>query len=152
MTGFNHGLTGAVIALSIKQPALAIVLAFLSHFVTDLVPHWNYGSNPDDHSFNNHFKLILASDFLLSVVLMGVLGVVFPAHRWLIWGCMVAAACPDLMWAYYFIYIEHIKKARPKFDWLAKLHIKVQWSQTPKGIYVECAWAITMGVLIFNFR
>jgi len=36
-----HSLTGAVIAYKIGNPALALPLAFLSHFATDLLPHWN---------------------------------------------------------------------------------------------------------------
>jgi hypothetical protein len=40
MTGFNHGMAGAVIALTVKQPVLAVPLAFLSHFATDMIPHF----------------------------------------------------------------------------------------------------------------
>ncbi len=36
-----HALTGAVIAYKIGNPLLALPLALLSHFLTDLLPHWN---------------------------------------------------------------------------------------------------------------
>lgn len=151
MTGFNHGLTGAVIALTVKRPELAIPLAFLSHFVQDIVPHWNYGVSRDkDRSgrfFTKSFTRILEADFLLSIALMIVLGFVFPAHKWLIWTCMITAASPDLMWAYYRLYQEHIHKRRPKYDPLARLHILVQWSQTTPGFAVELLW-IAGGIII----
>lgn len=40
-----HSLTGAVIAYKIGNPALSLPLAFISHFVIDLFPHWNPGIN-----------------------------------------------------------------------------------------------------------
>ena len=36
-----HVVVGAVIATKVVNPALAIPLAFASHFVLDKVPHWN---------------------------------------------------------------------------------------------------------------
>lgn len=36
-----HVVVGAAIATKIGNPALAIPLAFLSHFVLDQIPHWN---------------------------------------------------------------------------------------------------------------
>ena len=36
-----HVVVGAAIALKVKNPLLAIPLAFASHFVLERVPHWN---------------------------------------------------------------------------------------------------------------
>lgn len=41
MLEFAHALTGGVIAYKIGNPALSLPLAFVSHFVLDLLPHWN---------------------------------------------------------------------------------------------------------------
>ncbi len=41
MLEFEHALTGATIAYLIPHPAVALPLAFASHFVVDLLPHWN---------------------------------------------------------------------------------------------------------------
>lgn len=156
MTGFNHGITGAVIALSVKNPYVAVPLSFVSHYFQDLIPHWDYGvSRKTDKTgifFTKKFNLTLLADFCLSVALMVVLALLFPAHKWLIWACMIAAASPDLAWGYYRLYTEHLKKRKVHYDPVARLHIFVQWSQTKAGGLVEIAWAITSIVIILNLR
>ena len=156
MTGFNHGMTGAVIALTVKNPAVAVPLSFASHYLQDLIPHWNYGVSREaakkDNFFTTRFNLSLLADFCLSVTLMIVLALLFPAHKWLIWVCMVVAASPDLVWAYYRLYREHIKKQKPRYDPFSDLHRKIQWSQTPLGGLIEIVWAITGIFIILSLR
>jgi len=41
MLELPHTAVGAAIATKIPNPFLAIPLAFLSHFLLDLIPHWN---------------------------------------------------------------------------------------------------------------
>ena len=149
-------MTGAVLALTIKNPAVAIPLSFISHYLQDLIPHWNYSVNRQadkkDSFFATRFNLFLLTDFCLSVILMIVLALLFPAHKWLIWACMVAAAIPDLVWAYYRLYKEHIKKQKPAYDPFTNLHARMQWSHTTAGALVEVAWFVAMGALILNLR
>lgn len=156
MTGFNHGITGAVIAITVKNPAVAVPLSFISHYFQDLIPHWDYGvSRQADKKgtfFTRRFNLTLLADFFLSVTLMVVLALLFPAYKWLIWICMVAAASPDLVWAYYRLYREHVKKQKSRYDPLSSLHRKIQWSQTPAGVFVEATWFLVAGVIILNLR
>lgn len=156
MTGLNHGMTGAALALTIKNPAIAIPLSFISHYLQDLVPHWNYGVSREADKkgsfFTTKFNLALLTDFCLSLILMVVLALLFPAQKWLIWACMVAAASPDLVWAYYRLYREHIKKQQPHYDALSNIHLKMQWSQTAHGALVEVIWFLLMGVTILNLR
>jgi hypothetical protein len=149
MTGLNHGITGAAIALVAKQPVLAIPLSFLSHFATDLVPHFGFD---EKYLFKRRFNILLITDFLLSVCLMVALGFIFPSQKWLIWACMIAAASPDLTWSYYKLYLEHIKKVKPIYDPIAKFHHLLQWSQSIPGAVVEAVWLILMGCLIFTLR
>ena len=40
-----HTLVGVAIATNISNPFLAIPLAFISHFLGDKVPHWDFYSN-----------------------------------------------------------------------------------------------------------
>lgn len=79
---------------------------------------------------------------------MVILGILFPAQRLVIWLCMVAAASPDLMWAYYHLYVERLKNRKPHLGILARFHAWVQWSQTPAGWLVEAAWFMLTGSLI----
>ena len=45
MTATAHALVSGAIAASVQNPSLAIPLAFVSHFVMDAVPHWDFGTN-----------------------------------------------------------------------------------------------------------
>ena len=149
MTGTNHGLTGAVIALLVKEPLLAVPLSFASHFACDAIPHYGVTSGK---LFTKRYNIMLTTDFLVAVGFMVIFGFMFPAQKWVIWFCMVAAASPDLMWAYYRLYVETIKKRTVKKDPLARFHTWIQWSQTAKGTYIEILWAITMGAIILSQR
>ena len=149
-------MTGAVLALTVKNPYVAVPLSFVSHYLQDLIPHWDYGVSRQAAKkatfFTRKFNLTLLADFCLSLTLMVVLALLFPTHKWLIWACMIAAASPDLVWAYYRLYREHIKKQKPKYDPLSGLHRKMQRSQTTLGGLVEIAWFLVMGVIILNLQ
>lgn len=148
MTGTNHGLTGAVIALLVKEPVLAVPLSLASHFACDAIPHG--GLFPGEKLFDRRFNWTLAADFTFAVILMVILGILFPAQRWLIWACMIAAASPDLMWAYYHLYVEKIKGRKSTLDPLTRFHSWIQWSQTPAGYLVEIAWFVLMSMVLIT--
>jgi hypothetical protein len=142
-------MTGAVIALVIKRPELAIPLSFASHFVCDSIPHFGV---KDGELFGRTFNLILVSDFLFALLLMGLLGWQFPESRVRIWLCMIAAASPDLMWAYYHLYLEKIQHLHPKLDPLARFHSWIQWSQTQRGAIIEGLWFLAMSAVVLSYR
>jgi hypothetical protein len=149
MTGFNHGMTGALIALTIKQPAFAVPLAFLSHFATDMIPHFGLD---EKELFGKRFNIILVADFIFAVCLMVALAILFPQHIWLVWVCMIAAASPDLMWAYHRLYVEHFRKKQLNLGFIGRFHKKIQWSQTIPGAYVEALWFLLIGSFILFLR
>jgi hypothetical protein len=41
MLELAHALTGAVIAAKVPSPWLSLPISFFSHFLVDLLPHWN---------------------------------------------------------------------------------------------------------------
>lgn len=43
MTATAHALIGSVIAASVSDPAIGLPLAFLSHPLADMIPHWDFG-------------------------------------------------------------------------------------------------------------
>lgn len=150
MTGTNHGMTGAVIALLVKEPVIAVPLSYSSHFVCDAIPH--FGLAPGDKLFDKKFNITLICDFIIAVIMMIILARLFPSQKIVIWLSMVAAASPDLMWAYYNLYIEKIKGRKPKLGIIARFHTWIQWSQTPKGWFVEIAWFLAATLLIIKLR
>lgn len=142
-----------MIAITVKRPELAIPLAFVSHFVQDAIPHWDYGtSRPGGRLLSKKFNRLLAADFLLALIAMAFFAGVFPELMWIIWISMFAAAAPDLMWAYYYIYINKIKKRKIEFNWLARFHSGIEWSETPKGLIVEVVWFFMVGFIILKLR
>ncbi len=45
MTSISHALIGASIAAKVGNPYLTGVLALVTHFVCDAIPHWDLGTN-----------------------------------------------------------------------------------------------------------
>lgn len=137
MTATNHGLFGAVIAITLRNhPAVAIAIAPLSHFLLDAIPH--AGGKYDLRS--RKFFRILFADCTLAVV--STLAVVWVWHEiaLLVVVCAFLAASPDLMWIYY----EYINPKLRKVHLLPRFHSWIQWSQTAPGWYVEAVWFIIL--------
>lgn len=68
MTATAHALAGAVIVSQIHNPAISLPLAFGSHIVMDLVPHWDAATHWREKS---KIRLIIEAgvDVLLGIVL-----------------------------------------------------------------------------------
>ncbi len=146
MTASNHVVAGAVIAAAVPQAAIALPLAFVSHFIMDALPH--YGDN-DKHSWlNRHFKYVLGIDLLLTVIFIGGLLAFQPAN-WVILalGGLVAVS-PDILWLPYFLAdLKHQQKEHSK---LAKFLKWIQWGERPWGIYIEAAVLIGLFALLLH--
>jgi hypothetical protein len=137
-------MTGAVIALTIKQPVLAITLSFLSHYATDALPH--YGVKLKE-VYTRNFNLYVAADFVFAICLMIILGFVFPESRWLIWACMVAAAIPDIVWLYY---RKIMKMKLSAMDRVSRFH--GQLNNHVKHIYYDAAWFSLMWLIVLLIK
>lgn len=148
MTGINHAVTGAVVAAAIKQPALALPAAFLSHFVIDSLPHWNYWV-PSQRRFR---KWVIFSDMLLSLVLLGAVAFSLVGVDW--WVVLLGgllAISPDLMWLPYLI----VGKPAPAdtsspLHRLRRFHLRIQWSETIPGLLFELFWFALMFWLLIR--
>lgn len=138
MTATNHGLFGAVIAISLqKYPAVAIAVAPFSHFLLDAIPHFGM-SQGELHS--KRFFRILFADATLAVVSTLALAWVWQEIALLLVVCAFMAASPDLMWIYY----EYINPKLRKQHLLPRFHSWIQWSQTGHGIIMEAAWFVIL--------
>mgnify|MGYP001592525316 FL=1 len=65
---------GAAIATKVVHPALAIPLAFGSHFILEKVPHWNPHLNSETEKFGRPTRqstYIVIADVVVSLVLGG---------------------------------------------------------------------------------
>jgi hypothetical protein len=138
MTGINHAVSGAVIAAIIPEAAVAIPLAFLSHFVLDSLPH--FGA---DSLISKNFRRILATDMGLGILFMLSLFIWRPHHWVLLILCAAAAAAPDLMWLPNYIRISH-HRPKSQYNLIMKFHQVIQWCERPWGFYVELPWLAIM--------
>ena len=142
MTTSNHLFTGAVIALTVKQPLLAVPLSLLSHYVLDALPHFGYKGASDLASMLR-FRLTLIME---SVNLIGI-----PLLIYLLWGNSVwvylaalAAITPDFVWIYRYYWYDRFGLAVP-LGRFSQWHLSIQWGERPWGIVVEL---VTLVLLI----
>jgi hypothetical protein len=145
MTATNHAITGAVIAIAVKKPELAIPIAFLSHFVIDAIPH-----------FDTENDIRLAKKFIPADLLIAGLAIIILTSfvkldipRWLVFASMAVATSPDIVWGWRYYKLRDLKKIVEKpMSRLTYYHQKIQWSESRKGIVIEVIWLGLMCYLI----
>jgi hypothetical protein len=150
MTATNHVMTGALIALAIQRPLLALPLAFLSHYVLDALPQFGLGFVPEaERDKNKIFRTITGVDGILALVLFWIMPYllrnhVAPATTAF---CMVLAQIPDAVWFYRHV-VAGRKGAYGKKHWTTDFHKAIQWCERSWGFYFESVWfvAIVSGI------
>ena len=89
-----HAFAGALIGIKINNPLISLPLAFLSHFVLDIVPHWN----PSSKQWKQKNCLpFLATDLVLSIVISALIA--YKYNSPLIFLNGLVAILPDLLQA-----------------------------------------------------
>lgn len=120
MTATSHAVLGTIIAAKIGNPALAIPLAFTSHILADMFPHWDIGTNghrKNKKSLKLEFiqaVLDVAFGFILSYLLIFLF---FPSTN-LKYAFFLIIISQSLDWVtapYYFFDIK-----TPPFQWVYK--------------------------------
>lgn len=142
MTATNHALTGAAIAAVIKEPLVAIPVAFFAHFVMDAIPH--FGLDHKDAFTRNkdpRFKTVLVSDVVIAAALLIFVPILLHGllPLWITLVSMFACMSPDLVWGWHFYHEVKHKTLRAKTIF-SKFHKKIQWSETPHGAIAEIVW------------
>ncbi len=137
MTATNHALTGAIIGASIRQPWLALPLAFLSHYVLDAIPHFGAG---EGFMNSKYYRFYLMGEALLCFILVATLVVLH--HRYWLQAsiCAFLATSPDLFWINRYGYILGKRTKDWKPGWHSKFASVIQWFEKPIGAGVELVW------------
>jgi hypothetical protein len=147
MTVLNHTLTGAVIAVAVKNPTAAIGLAFLSHFVLDAIPHIGASNAKSVFERNKKlsFQLVLGFSIIITAVLLPIIfnwanGAV---SGWQLLACIIAANFPDLIWVPRFFreIATHQEKPRGPFS---EMHVRMQRESMTLGLANESIWFAVM--------
>ena len=133
MISLNHVLTGTAIGLSVKNPILTAPLAFLSHFLLDAIPHYDYGGAPGTRGFWRTWTVDALASFL--AILLLALAVPELAGAVVVGG--VCAELADVFWIYY------LKAGRPKW-WFFRFHKWIQWSETRSGLFYELGFLVIL--------
>lgn len=142
MTATAHALIGASIASKITSPIIGIPLAIISHFVADLIPHWDAGTNHKQKS-----ALRLKTEAALDVLLGFALVILFfnsqvannPVYMF---SMVIAAQLPDWIEAPAWAFNLKI----PPFSWMKAIGHKLQTRmQLPWGLVTQ---VVIVGLLI----
>lgn len=147
MTATGHAIIGTVIAAKVGNPALAIPLAFASHFLADALPHWDTGYHRGNKTRNKFFiesGIDVFVGFLASFVLLQLF---FPAtNLFYAFFMILIAQLPDWLTAPYLFLDLKI----PPFSWMYKLqkifdtHLGMPWGVINQAIIIAA-------VIIFGF-
>ncbi len=144
MTATNHVVTGALIATSITNPAIALPLALLSHPLLDMVPHFNMLYDPK--VLKPSFIVILLIDMSIAASILLTILLSRPEHYLIILAGGILAASLDLLALPEFFDVIHHRAH--KFGSVQAFLKKIQWSETTKGFAVEAAWLAMVGTLL----
>ncbi len=144
MRAINHAVTGAIIGVSITSPIVAVAVAVLSHFILDSIPHY------DDVKLQQKtvFNAVLLADAFLCFLLVLMIFAVRP-EAWVVPSIAAfAATSPDFMWMK--SWLDGVDTKKNLSNWLMRFHSKIQWSQTPRGLFVEIMWFIAAISILLN--
>jgi len=109
----THALVAGAIVTHTKNPATAIVLTFLSHFIMDAIPHWDFGTN-----WRERRKLVTGLIAIGDVIVGFIAGYVFFGQFVslpLLFTVIAVSMLPDWIEApWYIFYANHTKKMPAK--------------------------------------
>jgi len=141
--------TGATIAVAVRTPELVIPLAFASHFILDVLPHFGVDRDIFKRNASKLFQIVMGLDIIgmiLALVFLPMLATTVAA--WLVLLAMLVAASPDAVWVYRFF--KEIKTRKiAKLNWFNTFHSKIQWGERPWGIIIEIIY-LGGALLIFG--
>ncbi|MBI2327346.1 hypothetical protein HYU92_03400 [Candidatus Curtissbacteria bacterium] len=140
MTATAHALIGASLAVKITNPYLGIPLAIASHYLADLIPHWDAGTNHRKKSLTR-IKIEATLDVLLGFALVFLIfrNLADPVY---LFAMVISAQLPDWLEAPAWIFGFKV----PPFSWLDTLGHKLQSRlQLPWGLVTQI---VIVGLLL----
>ncbi|MCR4324362.1 MAG: hypothetical protein NUV69_01605 [Candidatus Curtissbacteria bacterium] len=140
MTATAHALIGASLAVKFVNPYVGIPLAIISHFLADLVPHWDAGTNRRKKTIMR-LRMEATVDVLLGFVLVFLIfgRMVEPVYLFVM---VIAAQLPDWVEAPSSKFGIHI----PPFSWVEWLGHRLQnRMQLPWGFVTQ---VVVVGVIV----
>ena len=62
-----HTLVGIAVAVSVKEPLIAVPTSFFLHFLGDLVPHWDFCIESEEGKTDPYYPLKVIADLSIGV-------------------------------------------------------------------------------------
>jgi hypothetical protein len=152
MTATGHALVATLIVAKFPNPYVSLPLALASHFICDMVPHWDSGINHRQKTKTRLFSeatIDVLVSFIASFILYtDVLG---QSNYFLLYTGIIVAQLPDWITAPYLIF--RIKN--PLVDWskqMYKLQHKLNNRQENPiiGIATQVFVIIALYILLFK--
>ena len=134
-----HLISGAVIGQKILNTILAIILAFLSHYFLDSLPHVEY--NIENITKKQWSKILpnilnITLDFCIGILLISM----FSDNRLIVYVCGLSAAAPDILTVLYYLAPNRILKIHygfhQKIHFLKQIKISKFWRIVSQTIVV----------------
>ena len=144
-------MTGALIALVVKKPELALPLAFASHFLVDILPHYGYGEiDRRQRDGKKHFILKQTIDIYFALFLMWVVPYLSRDVEPPLWTelCMLVAFIPDAVWALHYVVAQRTGIYR-ELNAFNRFHKAIQWCERSWGVYVEAMWFVILALSMY---
>ncbi|MFA6022482.1 MAG: hypothetical protein WC781_00160 [Candidatus Pacearchaeota archaeon] len=121
-----HALAGIFIGKSLNSLILISLLAFISHFLLDMIPHWDGHFDKSDFIKSGKAK-IKKSTFLLRAVdgILGISAIIFFYYQFNLIGVLIGgffAVLPDMIKIGYYSKLKNNKY----FNNYLKFHAKIQ--------------------------
>lgn len=152
MTATNHVLTGSVFAFATAAvlPWWAILpAAFLLHFVLDALPH--FGQRDNDYAAISRLKWFLPIDATLGAATLLSIVILRPEYWLLALLGGVMCASSDLWSARRFLRFLRTDDASRSTDWFSRFHGSLQWGERLWGAWIELAWALAFGLILWTY-
>lgn len=95
MTATAHALIGGAIAASVGNPSIGLPLSAISHPLTDMIPHWDFGVGWKKKTKTTIFiqsSLDLAVGIILTYLIFG-----SRVESLYLWGCVFLSEAWDLL-------------------------------------------------------
>src|SRR3989344_3470564 len=96
MTITNHVLAGSIIGLIVKEPILAVTIAFASHFVMDALPHFGYPGRKGFPEVLKH-RLSYVVGIITFISTLGIVFLLIINNQWFPLICGMVAGSPDIV-------------------------------------------------------
>ena len=143
MTATSHAIIGTVIAAKIGNPALAIPIALATHFIADLIPHWDTGTNEKKKGRKRVYYESFV-DVVCSILAVYLLVYYFFPYTNLKYAYLIAfvAQLPDWLTAPYYFY--HIKFMKPFYNLQKLFDNKLD---KPWGIITQVSFLLAIIVI-----